>query len=372
MKSNRRLAETQVPIPAAAATAAVDPVFADLEQEVMALVNDLEQQIAHQFDVAVHGTAQVAVNAYNQSNAARQGKTLPWFKHGIKGFLNKVWHGNHASNPQWQGESKVVPLQFYSDLLEQIEITVDELVMEADAATALLQPLFRQFKQQLAAVIQRAITHRAGASVPEMRPMTTTDEPEATPPAPAPSPVAQKEKEEEVNPYAISAFMREKEPDPARRREIARWLNTDKRHAGRDGYLTIRPKFRYAAKRLMDGLGLEYSDPADVKKIWPAHKDVGIELPDERERAEQQGLNVDTLSGPTNTSATPAVPREPEPPKDTPIIHSSPKSKRVRKTDAEDVLDHTDPDMAAALKILEGVSPAAKARYFRELLRLGL
>ena len=28
---------------------------------------------------------------------------LPWFKHGMKGFFRKLWHGDHPDNPSWKG-----------------------------------------------------------------------------------------------------------------------------------------------------------------------------------------------------------------------------------------------------------------------------
>jgi hypothetical protein len=50
-------------------------------------------------------------------------KTLPWFKHGIKHFINKLWHGDHPSNPSWQGVQRTesrLTLEDYSYIKKSI------------------------------------------------------------------------------------------------------------------------------------------------------------------------------------------------------------------------------------------------------------
>jgi len=50
-------------------------------------------------------------------------KSLPWFKHGIRHFLNKLWHGDHPSNPSWQGVQRIehrLNLQEYAAIKQDI------------------------------------------------------------------------------------------------------------------------------------------------------------------------------------------------------------------------------------------------------------
>lgn len=80
----------------------IEKIYQDLEKSVdvkiRTFINKKQQEIEKALQKAVPNASPVA----SQPATISQPKNLPWFSGGIKGFLRKLWHGNSASNPDWQ------------------------------------------------------------------------------------------------------------------------------------------------------------------------------------------------------------------------------------------------------------------------------
>ena len=76
--------------------------------EFKALLDKLTREISDAVDGFGHHLTDVINKAKvlpaqgGQAQAVQKiTKNLPWFKHGVKGFLNKLWWGDHPGNPMW-------------------------------------------------------------------------------------------------------------------------------------------------------------------------------------------------------------------------------------------------------------------------------
>jgi len=91
----------------------------DLQSSVEVIVKDFSVKLADYASKNMNlpptrgGDQSSAIPAGNSNSNGSNGsyapkyKNLPWFKHGIKHFINKLWHGDHPSNPSWQGVQRI-------------------------------------------------------------------------------------------------------------------------------------------------------------------------------------------------------------------------------------------------------------------------
>ena len=132
----------------------MDDLYRDLTQQVNALIDDLEKRLASIPPQQATGIPPENPPPLGQS---KQG-SLPWFKHGVRGFLRKLWYGDHPTNPDWQQNNSVdysgrLTIQEYVQIENDVNNTIDGLLSEAGfSGTA--KGFFDQFRRDLAKVIQ--------------------------------------------------------------------------------------------------------------------------------------------------------------------------------------------------------------------------
>lgn len=84
--------------------------------------------------------------------------SLPWFKHGVRGFLRKLWHGDSKENPDWASYENFanfdkLTLQEYVVIESGFHNELNQLINEAGFADAFAN-YFNQFKTNLLKAIQ--------------------------------------------------------------------------------------------------------------------------------------------------------------------------------------------------------------------------
>lgn len=82
------------------------------QQMVATLQNDLNDIIQQMQDAVSE--------KLTPSKTKFQQKKLPWFKHGVGGFLKKLWYGNSPENPSW-GKKEHLSLEEYSIITKVAE-----------------------------------------------------------------------------------------------------------------------------------------------------------------------------------------------------------------------------------------------------------
>lgn len=129
-------------------------IYDNLQTQVDALVKDFWVKLKREADAERANTPQPAV-ANKPMNTMRniQGKTLPWFQHGMRGFLRKLWHGDHPENPSWnamQGESvrRMVSVKEYAEIKSGIREIFNEENSLFDDLSAQIMKLVTTHMQQ--------------------------------------------------------------------------------------------------------------------------------------------------------------------------------------------------------------------------------
>ena len=86
---------------------------------------------------------------------------LPWFKHGMKGFFRKLWHGDHPENPSWQGykAEQRLTLDECIFLNKQISEKVDQLSNQflTEAVVTDYDDLINSLKEKIASHFRQAV-----------------------------------------------------------------------------------------------------------------------------------------------------------------------------------------------------------------------
>lgn len=130
----------------------MDDLYRDLTQQVNALIDDLEKRLAS----VPQQAADIPPENPPPLGQSKRG-SLPWFKHGVRGFLRKLWYGDHPTNPDWQQNNSMdsgrLTIQEYVQIENNVNSTIDELLSEARFSDT-VKGFFDQFRRDLAKVIQ--------------------------------------------------------------------------------------------------------------------------------------------------------------------------------------------------------------------------
>jgi hypothetical protein len=113
----------------------LEPIFQSLEKEIEKEINALKSSLntlvqQHHGDVAKELKTAVGPSVMQAPTS------LPWFKYGLRGFLSKLWYGNHPDNPVWQyhtnqqTQGECVCLDYFSYLMEEIKIATNTIFLE--------------------------------------------------------------------------------------------------------------------------------------------------------------------------------------------------------------------------------------------------
>ena len=139
-----------------------EDLFINLNRQSQGLVDQLEKALLALEPKTATGQLATQVAGATPAQKAIQG-SLPWFKHGMRGFLRKLWYGDHPTNPDWkhvagvyESINKRITLREYIEIQEGIEQAVDEFFTEATSVQSLpdaIQSYFIKFKTDLAATI---------------------------------------------------------------------------------------------------------------------------------------------------------------------------------------------------------------------------
>ena len=86
-----------------------DPALEQLKKDVDRIISSFQERLVRSVTNVVSRAVQYArqtpqgasQGTQQQSTQLGQPKSLPWFKYGIRGFLNKLWHGDSPSNPNY-------------------------------------------------------------------------------------------------------------------------------------------------------------------------------------------------------------------------------------------------------------------------------
>lgn len=163
----------------------IDSLYANLQDEIKKVLEDWWQKIKWNVENAASSAAQSATTA-----PTRRSGSLPWFGHGIRGFLHKLWYGDHPENPNWrampatENSRKRMTVQEYTVLKEQLENWID-IFAENDLISTTKNDLLNG----LLGVMSKYINHayQLGYTRNNNAPATDTPpaQPDPTPTSPA-------------------------------------------------------------------------------------------------------------------------------------------------------------------------------------------
>lgn len=280
------------------------------------LINSVTNVVSHAVQYARQTPQEAPQGTRQQSMQVGQPKSLPWFKYGIRGFLNKLWYGDSPSNPNYQTEG--MTLKSYIRLEEEIngaaDIIIGEILCEVGAETDDLQSgwmdVFKDFRNELFSTIQKHLSRR-NVVTPQAQPQTTEipEVPEA-PKNPRDIPPTDDELSKSIEWWK---HIGKQHFDNEETTKIMKFLDRRKSH---DNYRRIFSNKRDRAERIMQDADLDPNNPEDVKLIWPWHLHVPI-----------RGTKMEKSAGPIESE-----------------------------------------DHKAAMRILEGAKPSTMANYYKILL----
>ena len=263
----------------AAAPASADPELEKLKSYVDALIKDLQDKVIIFSKALIQYTADYTRELASKENppvAKPPLQSVPWSKHGVRGFLSKLWHGN----PSQQSESTHTTLREYilikTEVDEAADIIINELLTEAEVATnynnQLLQ-IFVDFKNQLMQLIRMALEGKKGAV---------------------------KSSAEQKSTDWWNANLGRLEPE--KRAEILSFVDPI------TGQLVNPDGNNRRVIKFMDDYSLNPSNPEDIKLIWPYYKG-GLEVTNSAYRGEEETprQKVPTSAPPAELSLKPRV-----------------------------------------------------------------
>lgn len=325
-----------------------DPALDKLKQDVDALVLDLQNKVVTSTKEIV--TKAIEVTRRNQQATAPAAPTqaattvrqpspnanakLPWFKYGIRGFLNKLWHGDSASNPNhpdYQPKEWTISdyLQLETLIEEAANNTIESILKEedvdmdltSDAQRGQLFQAFSDFRDKLMTLVSTALRSKAASAVqpassapaPEQNP---AKQPETQPESPKAGHPGGPYKDEEPD-KLLKTWLGDTEEKPEEKgvdpdtlkasrdwweelrtlwwdklsedkkgtmtfgqykKQIQKYLHADPRHKTSPYYLRIRREHYNRARDFMKNHGLDEENPKDVKKVWPRHADAPLKV----------------------------------------------------------------------------------------------
>jgi hypothetical protein len=256
------------------ATAAViaDPLLEKLKQDVDALIQGLESQIrtTTTFILAQimkkQGETPTAATTSSTGEPTQQRTSLPWFKYGIRGFLNKLWHGNHPANPMWKREHNLT-LEERAYLENEInavaDTVIDVVLLEADLDSeyingnlAGLQQVFVDFRNKLIQLITTALAQKMSLASD----LTASSIPST------------KSNVNETTKNSRAWWTQQKDISSEQKKIIQSWVN------GKTGKIRDEIRFRSKAVEFVNSRYHDKADPDtqldpsnldDVRLIWP-------------------------------------------------------------------------------------------------------
>ena len=156
-------------------------IYGELEAEINQLINNFWSKKQGQLAQAAQS---VAAQATAQGGGAAQ--SLPWFRHGIKGFLRKLWYGDGHENPDWQNYAQEhLSLENYNLIKEELEGFLVEYQADPEVGSlvrSIMSSILRAFKKAGTVVRPAAATPDAPTSP---QPAPSDNGPEPAPVAPA-------------------------------------------------------------------------------------------------------------------------------------------------------------------------------------------
>lgn len=82
----------------------VDRLLKQLNNEIIDTISQNQQQeVPQQQQYEPQQEVPHISTVANQTYRPKLGEKLPWFAHGIRGFIQKLWYGNSPDNPNWAG-----------------------------------------------------------------------------------------------------------------------------------------------------------------------------------------------------------------------------------------------------------------------------
>lgn len=104
-------------------------LFDSMKKEVDKEIESLQIKLDNL--VKIHH-AQVSTHLQKVVGPTIQAPTsLPWFKYGIRGFLSKLWYGDHPDNPSWQNnQQECLSLDYFAYLGEELKIATNTIFLE--------------------------------------------------------------------------------------------------------------------------------------------------------------------------------------------------------------------------------------------------
>lgn len=101
----------------------------NLMNDVKTILNNFYEKILKQLEI--YNQTPPAPPVQNQSQSQPPAiKTLPWLQHGVKGFLNKMWYGDHPDNPMWKNYKEHVGKRLSLDEYNYIKNNLESIINE--------------------------------------------------------------------------------------------------------------------------------------------------------------------------------------------------------------------------------------------------
>lgn len=187
----------------------ITPIWYSLVNDVNAAVSKLQSAVREKLNQIqsqnqYHGEVpppQFHLSAHPERYQPRMGEKLPWLNHGLRGFLHKLWYGNSAANPNWQGfrRNEHLTLEEYMSIEADLDTKIGSFFEEFEEYTE-IQSLLNDFRKQLIRTIKNHMNSALGvmkSMSPEELAQAIKSNPSATTISqPTPSPAARPTPEE--------------------------------------------------------------------------------------------------------------------------------------------------------------------------------
>lgn len=121
------------------------------------ITKDLPRDLEAEIDKLVAWLKDSVNQAASVTGPSSQARSLPWFKHGTRGFFRKLWYGEHPDNPSYADCTQpmivgAIQLNEYKKLEEILDSQITRSVL-CESSNPALDQIFNQFSQKLKNII---------------------------------------------------------------------------------------------------------------------------------------------------------------------------------------------------------------------------
>ena len=225
-------------------------LYAIFDRHLNDLIAELSKNLSKEIE------AEMQKRTVSSKPNSQQLQSLPWLKHGVRGFLHKIWFGDHPENPNWQ-QAEHMTLETYSYFADKVEKSCDGIVshipLEINESST-LYGLIDEFKKRTKVDVLNYLrtAFQAGFTAAEKDVASISDE----------------DSERIFLKKAKNDIEKQFQDSPGLKDKVDSWLNTTTHK--------IDSRRFSDAVNFMKHHGLNSSNSTHVRLIWPDHINKGI------------------------------------------------------------------------------------------------